>query len=216
MTQNDAPFSSMPGVNERSDPLILAAHGQDGIFREWMGTNLDHDLTLRVDQWREPNERHAYRRCGWCDSIHPVDLAGFVAAGRALNPALANMVYGWPHKLYCDLPNPAAGTWQPVAWEAVFDPDRNAWETIVMDSFLEPQTTTAKFYTTHLLNIPEESFDLLAAWIKDKIGVEFWRSGHGGELVWRIKPGNSILVNDRNPPSPPITSGPTRSPDKPG
>lgn len=53
--------------------------------------------------WREPSRGEHFRRCSWCGSVHPEDLAaetGWVAQW-------ADRKYGWPHKFYVDIPNRA-------------------------------------------------------------------------------------------------------------
>jgi hypothetical protein len=51
--------------------------------------------------WREPMSGEHYRTCSHCGSIHPDDLAAETAA----QAHWADAKYGWPHKLYIDLPN---------------------------------------------------------------------------------------------------------------
>lgn len=56
---------------------------------------------LRGWTWREPTHGEHFRRCSWCGSIHPDDLA----AEPVWTPNWADRKYGWPHKFYVDVPN---------------------------------------------------------------------------------------------------------------
>lgn len=51
--------------------------------------------------WREPDRGEHFRRCGFCGSIHPDDLA----AEPNWRADWADRKYGWPHKFYVDIPN---------------------------------------------------------------------------------------------------------------
>lgn len=51
--------------------------------------------------WREPDYGEHFRRCSYCGSIHPDDLA-VESTWRA---EWADQKYGWPHKFYVDIPN---------------------------------------------------------------------------------------------------------------
>jgi hypothetical protein len=51
--------------------------------------------------WREPSRGEHFRRCGFCGSIHPEDIA----AEPIWRADWADMKYGWPHKFYVDIPN---------------------------------------------------------------------------------------------------------------
>lgn len=56
--------------------------------------------------WRAPDHRSPHRTCGYCGSLHPEDFANArVAQGGRIE--VADMKYGWPHKVYIDLENPA-------------------------------------------------------------------------------------------------------------
>lgn len=52
-------------------------------------------------QWAEPTRGEHFRRCNFCGSIHPEDLA----AEEGWKAQWADMKYGWPHKFYVDIPN---------------------------------------------------------------------------------------------------------------
>lgn len=46
--------------------------------------------------WREPSRGEHFRRCTYCGSIHPEDLA----AETEWRAEWADAKYGWPHKFY--------------------------------------------------------------------------------------------------------------------
>lgn len=52
-------------------------------------------------QWREPSRGEHFRRCSYCGSINPDDLA----AEPNWHADWADRKYGWPHKFYVDIPN---------------------------------------------------------------------------------------------------------------
>lgn len=51
--------------------------------------------------WRDPSRGEHFRRCGFCGSVHPDDLA----AEPNWRADWADRKYGWPHKFYVDIPN---------------------------------------------------------------------------------------------------------------
>lgn len=51
--------------------------------------------------WREPFRGEHFRRCSYCGSINPADLA----AESSWRADWADRKYGWPHKFYVDIPN---------------------------------------------------------------------------------------------------------------
>jgi len=51
-------------------------------------------------EWRPPDEERPFRTCSYCGSIHPEDLLQFAAADHPLGFEVADMKYGWPHKVY--------------------------------------------------------------------------------------------------------------------
>lgn len=52
--------------------------------------------------WREPHRGEHFRRCDYCGSIHPDDLVKEIPGVR---PEWADQKYGWPHKVYVDIPD---------------------------------------------------------------------------------------------------------------
>src|SRR5688572_27163775 len=51
--------------------------------------------------WTEPQRGEHFRRCSFCGSIHPDDLA----AEENWTAEWSDQKYGWPHKFYVDVPN---------------------------------------------------------------------------------------------------------------
>jgi hypothetical protein len=56
--------------------------------------------------WREPHRGEHFRRCSFCGSINPEDLA---AEPEWANLSWADWKYGWPHKFYVGIPNRTPG-----------------------------------------------------------------------------------------------------------
>lgn len=52
-------------------------------------------------EWCEPSHGEHFRRCSFCGSIHPDDLA----AESVWLVVWADRKYGWPHKFYINIPN---------------------------------------------------------------------------------------------------------------
>lgn len=61
--------------------------------------------------WTEPKRGEHFRRCSYCGSINPDDLA---AEPVLLRVDWADPKYGWPHKLYVDIPNRTPDALVPV------------------------------------------------------------------------------------------------------
>lgn len=56
-------------------------------------------------EWSEPSRGEHFRRCGYCSSIHPEDLA----AEPEWRADWADRKYGWPHKFYVNVANRTPG-----------------------------------------------------------------------------------------------------------
>lgn len=121
--------------------------------------------------WREPVRGEHFRRCSYCGGMHPEDLA---AEQEWLRMSWADMKYGWPHKLYVDVPNrdperlyvrsasntaPSMGADRYVEWDELTDEQRevvrrDGWDgPDRVSRFFEFGTHPAhfgKFYTIHL------------------------------------------------------------------
>ncbi len=51
--------------------------------------------------WRDPHRGEHFRRCSFCGSVNPDDLA----AEPTWRAEWADRKYGWPHKFYVNIPN---------------------------------------------------------------------------------------------------------------
>lgn len=159
--------------------------------------------------WTSPRHGEHFRRCSYCGSIHPEDLA----AEPVWKPQWADMKYGWPHKFYVPIPNrnPGAlyvisashdshgGTYLPL--ETLTDEQRGIverdgwlgrdypWEYF---QFGTRPDHFGKFYTIHLADpeIPDE----VCADIEQRSGLEFTfeiDNGEVGHVLWRDASGHT-------------------------
>ena len=137
------------------------------------------------------------RRCSWCGSMHPADVAAAILAGARAH--FADWKYGWPHKVYLDaVPNPHAG--MPESRAGASSPpqaeiDAGKW-TRVADGFSpttgEPLftwaaapapaslTTWGKFYTVHFQDATDED----KAVIEAHLNMRFTFQDDGGRVQW--------------------------------
>lgn len=51
--------------------------------------------------WDDPRHGEHFRRCSYCGSVHPEDLA----AEPSVDIDWSDRKYGWPHKFYAHIPN---------------------------------------------------------------------------------------------------------------
>jgi hypothetical protein len=65
------------------------------------GTEIAYHPFATAWDWAEPRDGEHFRRCNYCGSIHPEDLA----AETDWRADWADMKYGWPHKFYVDVTN---------------------------------------------------------------------------------------------------------------
>ena len=130
--------------------------------------------------WREPTRGEHFRRCSFCGSISPEDLA----AESAWRADWADRKYGWPHKFYVDIVNRNAGAlfvisgrsdatqgpyapggekWTPpepglIAWEDLTPEqlaiaERDGWQRTDYVRFGTRASHFGKFYTVHLADL---------------------------------------------------------------
>jgi hypothetical protein len=142
---------------------------------------------------------YPFRTCSYCGSMHPEDLLNAVRAGATLGGA--DWKYGWPHKFYVELPNPAAGqlrggTSTTVGGKCVVGrtldevkaehPQYADWEWRFEENLYgngpgyrvvkfspAPAQTHAKFYNEHLKDLEPATFAVVAELLKDKAGIRF-------------------------------------------
>lgn len=178
------------------DPNILAAHAGDAWFEQCAHVPMPPEVQARgiisAGLWREatpqanagvgfPDDR-GYRSCGYCGSIHPEDLLGYIQRGQTGRAEMADRKYGYPHKVYVDVANPLAG--QLVSRSMSSEPDGKGGRRQV---YGEPRPdspfTHAKFYTRHLLGLDDEHFRELAQWIASATGWHVERRDDG--MYWQ-------------------------------
>jgi hypothetical protein len=72
--------------------------------------------------WREPSRGEHFRRCSYCGSVHPADLA----AEPGWRAEWADRKYGWPHKFYVAIANrdPEAPFTSSSTWNKHGEPGR--------------------------------------------------------------------------------------------
>lgn len=155
--------------------------------------------------WSEPSHGEHFRRCSYCGSVHPADLA----AEPTWRAQWADRKYGWPHKFYVDIPNRDPGalfavgltsggpTDRPldpgwIAWENLTDEQRGIVERDRLVGDRPPRGVLfgtrpshfGKFYTIHLSD-PEIPDEIKGA-IQSRSGLYFeFTDGHVG---WKSAP----------------------------
>lgn len=121
-----------------------------------------------------------FRTCSYCGSMHPLDLLVYLVKGAA-DLHGADWKYGWPHKFYCDVPNPDEGA------SVVVGTEYKGSEGTTIDLFGSASAFLhAKFYNVHLLDVEEEEFEALVHSLHEYTGITFVR-GLGsakGELYY--------------------------------
>ncbi|MFJ5984340.1 hypothetical protein [Lentzea sp. NPDC092896] len=141
--------------------------------------------------WREPVRGEHFRRCSYCGSVNPDDLA----AEPVWCAEWADRKYGWPHKFYVDIPNrdPArlyvlgssSGPNPPTEsrdWIARSDVSAEQREALERDDYFENDSRThflfgprplhhAKFYSIHLRDA--ELDPAVKAAIEPRCGLTF-------------------------------------------
>jgi len=118
--------------------------------------------------WSEPRDGEHFRRCSFCGSVSPEDLA----AEPVWRPEWADRKYGWPHKFYVNIPNrdpdrlycvgtqnggdaPRGPKWVAVEdftddQRALVERDRMSSDRLVAACFDTRPNHFGKFYTIHL------------------------------------------------------------------
>jgi hypothetical protein len=129
--------------------------------------------------WRDPSRGEHYRTCNYCGSIHPDD----VAAEPEAQAHWADAKYGWPHKLYIDVPNrepehlfligasnatqpPAPNGWVPIG-DIPDGTDTSGWHDLSIYRWAMVGTRPkhhAKLYSVHLADpaIGQDTLDRVA------------------------------------------------------
>lgn len=137
------------------------------------------------------------RGCGYCGSMHPVDLAAAIREGAEVH--WADWKYGWPHKLYIDgIPNPHAGMLESrgsCTNPSQAEIDAGKWVRMNTGSYDQntgkaiwgwfsagapaADKTHGKFYTLHLQDATPED----RAVIEARIGLSFEFVGQ--QVTWK-------------------------------
>jgi hypothetical protein len=139
------------------------------------------------------------RRCSYCGSMHPEDVASAIREGA--RGALADYKYGWPHKAYFSgIPNPHSGMLESKSSHSnppQSEIDRGLWVSIPNGfnpetgepafkwcSAGQPAADTlyAKFYTTHL----QDASDADRATIEQHLNLKF--TFNGSNVSWEPYP----------------------------
>lgn len=159
-------------------------------------------------QWSEPRHGEHFRRCSYCGSVHPGDLA----AEPTWRAEWADRKYGWPHKFYVKIPNrspdalfvvssthdaaegpyaPGGEFWSPpkpgmIAWadltpEQLAIVERDGPREASHVSFGTRNNHFGKFYSVHLAD-PAIS-DEVKETIQQRSGIRF--RFDGGTVSWR-------------------------------
>lgn len=157
--------------------------------------------------WRKPRRGEHFRRCSYCGSINPEDLA----AEPTWQASWADRKYGWPHKFYVDVPNrdpdnlfvissrfeaktgphaPGGERYQPpepgyIAWRDLTRKQRaiakrGGYRKADYVQFGTRDVHHAKFYTAHLAD-PALSRETKQA-IEQRSGLRF--HFHDGTVRW--------------------------------
>lgn len=106
------------------------------------------------------------RSCAYCGSMHPSDVVAAIKAGA--RGELADMKYGWPHKVYFHgVPNPHEGL---LASRSGSNQPQEGYIQVAERMWLspptpEPTTTWGKFYTIHLQDATDEEREVIEAYL---------------------------------------------------
>jgi hypothetical protein len=142
--------------------------------------------------WREPQRYLDYgrnyhapgpysrvmRSCSYCGSAHPIDLLAACERGDVVAMEVADLKYGYPHKIYIDLPNPIAG--ETVQIGSVSEPGKATVPTMGA----APALVHAKFYLRHLSVLSEDEFMRLSSEIAKRTPLTLER--RGDSMYWEI------------------------------
>jgi hypothetical protein len=161
-----------PQLEGRREQQWLGERGQ--LKGEWVDHPLGHTMPYA----------YPFRTCGYCGSMHPDDLLGFLVPPRGVLLNEADWKYGWPHKFYVEgIPNPLAG--MPICSGGRGGPD--AKDHAIGTG---PATTHAKFYTEHLADATD--LDALAAAFTLQVpNITFLRDD-AGKVMWRGMRGSGV------------------------
>jgi hypothetical protein len=124
------------------------------------------------------------RHCEHCGSMHPADVVAAIKAGA--RGEIADMKYGWPHKVYFhDVPNPHKGL--PASRSGASQPQEGyikaGERNYLAPPQPEPATTWGKFYTIHLQDATDDEREVIENYLNLRFTFK-----DGGVSWHRIKP----------------------------
>jgi hypothetical protein len=149
-----------------------------------------HERMRHESTWRPPGPQGreeddgpyelTFRTCSYCGSIAPEDAVELLRASP--NVHVADMKYGWPHKIYLDVPNPIAGEDVRVGSKSWTDDDGKRHDEEIRGA--APAHVQAKLYATHLRDtgMSAESFAAIAGVLAHRTGIRF--EMNGDKLLW--------------------------------
>lgn len=112
---------------------------------------------------------YPFRTCSFCGSVHPGDALNFLKHGARAHDA--DWKYGWPHKFYLDgVLNPIFG--KTVAIGRSFGPGDPPDGKPMMGQ--APMHVPCKFYSAHLVEMPDDQFAEMARILYTHTGIQFY------------------------------------------
>lgn len=171
-----------------TDPSVHPEAGQPFRYGPW--------------SWWEPSRGEHFRRCSYCGSVHPDDLA----AEPEWRAEWADRKYGWPHKFYVDIPNrqperlyvisSCGGDTPPAMYPSMVaraDLTPEQEEAVERDGYNRPDSWATffgfghrpmhhgKFYSVHLRDSALDP--AVKRTIEQRCGLEF--TFDGNSVAWR-------------------------------
>lgn len=150
-----------------------------------------HDRMRHESKWRPPGPRGreeddgpyelTFRTCSYCGSIAPEDALELLRASPRVE--VADRKYGWPHKIYFDVPNPIAGQDVRVGSKSWTDEAGVRHDEEIRGQ--APAFFQAKLYTAHLADegMDDDAFAAIASVIEERVKIQFERGTNG--VRWR-------------------------------
>ncbi len=155
-----------------------------------------HERMRHESTWRPPGPlgrkeddgpyELSFRTCSYCGSIAPEDAVELLRAAPRVE--VADRKYGWPHKIYFDVPNPIAGKDVRIGSKSWTDEAGVHHDEEIRGA--APAFVQAKLYAVHLRDegTSEDAFAAIAGAIERRTGIRFelkdgrlfWRSGTAG------------------------------------
>lgn len=134
-------------------------------------STVDEFMTLK-------NQEHPYLHCSYCGSLSP-EHAIAASQVEGVRVEMADMKYGWPHKLYFAVPH------EPVhkkVGSSSYMKDGLRVEDPIMGTV---SVATYKFYTTHLAECSPETLAEWNALVGHRVRLLASKDAADGLLRWR-------------------------------